>query len=165
MNSQMIGQTRHGVGRVAIAIIIIAVMVLAGVAASSYLMAPRTQGASSTTGASSSPNSPLWTFGTSGTINSLAVSENGSYVAVGEGFNGSGGAILLFNGRGSLLWERQTDRIIEDVAISDNGSRILANGFQILPGPAGVFANSEVYALDSNGSLLWTRTSSVGLVK
>jgi hypothetical protein len=109
---------------------------------------------------SASVKFPLWTFAASGTINALSVSENGSYVAVGEGFNGSGGAILLFNKTGSLLWEHQTDRIIESIAISDNGSRILANGFQILPGPAGVFANSEVYALDSSGSLLWTRNSS-----
>jgi PQQ-like domain len=167
----MIGQTRQGVSRFAVAIIVVAIVVLAGIAASSYLMGARTPGTSSTTigvtsasmaVSNSGPSGkfPLWTFATSGTINSLSVSENGSYVAVGEGFNDSGGAILLLNKTGSLLWEHQTDRIIEDVAISDNGSRILANGFQILPGIAAVFANSEVYALDSKGGLLWSRNSS-----
>jgi hypothetical protein len=167
----MIGQTRQGVGRFAVAIVVVAIVVLAGIAASSYLMGARTPGTSSTTisvtsasmavsNSGASGKFPLWTFATGGTINSLSVSENGSYVAVGEGFNDSGGAILLLNKAGSLLWEHQTDRIIEDVAISDNGSRILANGFQILPGIAGVFANSEVYALDSKGGLLWSRNSS-----
>jgi len=115
---------------------------------------------SSTSSSTAAGSAPLWTYHASGTINSLAVSENGSYVVVGEGFNGSGGAILFFNGKGSLLWEHQTDRIIENVAISDNGSRILANGFQVLPGLAGVFANSEVYALDPTGNVLWSRNSS-----
>jgi hypothetical protein len=102
---------------------------------------------------------PLWVYHTGGTINSVSISENGSYIAVGVGFNLSSGAVLLFDRAGNLLWEHQTDRIIGGVTISANGSRIEANGYLILPGPAGEYANAEVYAFDSNGSLLWNRTA------
>ena len=83
------------------------------------------------------------------------MSENGSRIAVGVGFNLNTGAVLLFDGGGNLLWERQTSRIIGGVSISGNGSHIGANGYQILPGPAGVYANAEVYAFDSDGNMLW----------
>jgi hypothetical protein len=108
-----------------------------------------------------SGKTPLWTYHTSGTINSISISENGSYIAVGVGFNLNSGALLLFNRGGNLLWEHKTNRIIGGVTISGNSSRIEANGYQILPGPAGVYANAVVYAFDSNGNLLWNRTSSV----
>jgi hypothetical protein len=106
-------------------------------------------------GASGSPATgriPLWTYQTSGTINSVSVSENGNYTAAGEQLSPTGGAILLFNRAGDLLWEHRTDSGVRNVAISDNGSHILAMGA------------SEVLALDSNGSLLWTRTSSFGAI-
>ncbi len=103
---------------------------------------------------------PLWVYHTSGTVNSVAITDNGSYVAVGVGFNLTSGAVLLFDSAGNLLWEHQTSRIIGEVAISGNGSRIEANGYQILTGPAGVYANAEVYAFDSNGNMLWNRTAS-----
>src|ERR1700730_4849056 len=45
----MIGQERRGIGRVAVGIAIAAIVVLAGIATSSYLMAERTPGASGTT--------------------------------------------------------------------------------------------------------------------
>ena len=107
-----------------------------------------------------SGKTPMWVYHTSGTINSISISENGSHIAVGVGFNLNTGAVLLFDGGGNLLWERQTSRIIGGVSISGNGSHIEANGYQILPGPAGVYANAEVYAFDSNGNMLWNRTAS-----
>ena len=106
-------------------------------------------------GASGSPATgriPLWTYRTGGTINSVSVSENGNYTAVGEQLSPTGGAILLFNRAGDLLWEHRTDSGVRDVAISDNGSHVLA------------MDASEVLALDSNGSLSWTRTSSFGAI-
>jgi hypothetical protein len=106
-----------------------------------------------------SGKTPLWVYHTSGTINSISISENGSRIAVGVGFTLNTGAVLLFDGGGNLLWEHQTSRIIGSVSISGNGSRIEANGYQILPGPAGVYANAEVYAFDSNGNMLWNRTA------
>ena len=48
----MIAQKRRGIGRVPVAIAIAAIVVLAGIATSSYLMAARTPGASGTTTAS-----------------------------------------------------------------------------------------------------------------
>ena len=106
-----------------------------------------------------SGKTPLWVYHTSGTINSISISDSGSYIAVGVGFTLNTGAVLLFDGGGNLLWEHQTSRIIGGVSISGNGSRIEANGYQILPGPAGVYANAEVYAFDSNGNMLWNRTA------
>lgn len=103
---------------------------------------------------------PLWVYRSSGTINSIAMDENGSFIAVGVGFTRTSGALLLFNSGGKLLWERQTDRILSGLTISGNGSRIVANGYQLSSGEGEAYENSEVYAFDSNGSLLWTRTSS-----
>jgi hypothetical protein len=107
-----------------------------------------------------SGKTPLWVYHTSGTINSISMSDNGSYIAVGVGFTLNSGALLLFDRGGNLLWEHQTSRIIGGVTISANGSRIEANGYQILPGPAGVYANAEVYTFDSGGNMLWNRTAS-----
>jgi hypothetical protein len=106
-----------------------------------------------------SGKTPLWVYHTSGTINSILMSDNGSLIAVGVGFTLNSGAVLLFDRGGNLLWEHQTDRIIGEVSISENGSRIEANGYQLLPGPAGAYANAEAYAFDSNGDLVWNRTA------
>ena len=114
----------------------------------------------SSTGSSLAAGStPLWTYRANGAITSVSVSENGNYTVVAEQvfFNNSGGAILLFNRAGDLLWERQTDWVMSDAAISDNGSHILAIGHKFLY-PTSV--SYEVLALDSNGNVLWTMTSS-----
>jgi hypothetical protein len=108
--------------------------------------------------------SPLWTYHTNGTINSISIAENGSYIAVGVGFNLTSGAVLLLDRGGNLLWEHKTNRIVGGVSISGNGSRIEANGYQLSSGPgpeASFYENAEVYALVSNGSLLWNRTASI----
>jgi len=93
---------------------------------------------------------PLWVYHAGGTINSVSVSQNGSYIAVGVGFN-------LTN----LLWEHPTSRIIGQVSISANGSRIEASGYQLSSGEGQAYEDEAVYALESNGSLLWNRTASV----
>jgi hypothetical protein len=108
-------------------------------------------------------STPLWTYRASGIIDAVSVSEDGNYTAVAEHFflNGSSGGILLFDRAGDLLWERQTGPVMSDVAISDNGSHILAIGYQFLSAPGRSTSQSyEVVALDSNGSVSWTRTSS-----
>lgn len=118
---------------------------------------------SSTSSPLAAGSTPLWTYRANGAITSVSVSGNGNYTVVAEQafFNNSGGAILLFDRAGDLLWERQTDWVISDVAISDNGSHILAMGHKYLyaPGRATSQANG-VFALDSNGSVLWNSTSS-----
>ncbi len=114
---------------------------------------------SSTSSSATAGSNPLWTYRANGAITSVSVSENGNYTVVAEQvfFNNSGGAILLFNRAGDLLWERQTDWVMSDAAISDNGSHILALGHKFLY-PTSV--SYEVLALDSNGNVLWTSTSS-----
>jgi hypothetical protein len=118
---------------------------------------------SSTSSSPATGTTPLWTYRASGIINSVSVSEDGNYTAVAEYLylNHFGGAILLFNRAGDLLWERQTDFVMADAAISDNGSHILAMGYRYLYGPGQPTSQeNEVFALDSNGSVLWNSTSS-----
>ena len=55
----MIGQKRRGIGRVAVGIAIAAIVVLAGIATSSYLMAARTPGANGTSTATSVQSSSV----------------------------------------------------------------------------------------------------------
>jgi hypothetical protein len=116
-----------------------------------------------TTTVTSRSSTPLWTYRANGAITSVSVSENGNYTVVAEQifFNNSGGAILLFDRAGDLLWERQTDWVMKDAAISDNGSHILAIGYRYLSAPGRESSQeNEVFALDSNGSVLWNSTSS-----
>jgi hypothetical protein len=116
---------------------------------------------SSTSSLPATVTTPLWTYSASGQISSVSVSENGNYTVVAEQLNTRGGAILLFNRTGDLLWERQTDWVVKNAAISDNGSHILAIGYRYLYGPGRATSQeNEVFALDSNGSVLWNSTSS-----
>jgi hypothetical protein len=116
-----------------------------------------------TTTVTSQSSTPLWTYRANGAITSVSISENGDYTVVAEQlfFNNSGGAILLFDRAGDLLWERQTDWVMKDAAISDNGSHILAIGYRYLSAPGRESSQeNEVFALDSNDSVLWNSTSS-----
>jgi len=70
---------------------------------------------------------PLWQFNTSGTANAVAISSDGSIVAVGVQTGAKGGEVLLFNRAGSLLWSRTIDRAISSFSISDNASYIVAS--------------------------------------
>ena len=109
--------------------------------------------------------SSLWAYNSRGTINSISISQQGSLVAIGVGFTGTKGAVILLDGSGNVIWEHQTDRIIAHVSMSSNGSHIEADGYQLLGGGGGVhgggpaeyYANSKVYAFDFKGDLLWSR--------
>lgn len=105
-----------------------------------------------------SAKTPLWVYHTDGTINSISLSENGSYVVAGVGFNDTAGAVLLFNGGGKLLWEDRMSRIIAQVSISANGSRVEASGYQLV-GLGGAYVKDEVYALNSQGDIQWNQTA------
>jgi len=118
---------------------------------------------SSASSSQATGKTPLWTYRASGAITSVSVSENGNFTVVSEQvfFNNSRGALLLFNRAGDLLWERQTGWAVKNAAISDNGSHILAIGYKYLYAPGRVGSQeNEVFALDSNGSVLWNSTSS-----
>ena len=103
---------------------------------------------------------PLWQYNTSGTANAVAISSDGSVVAVGVQTGTKGGEVLLFNRAGSLLWSRTIDRAISSISISDNASYVLASGFQLI-GSAGIFyENGAVYYFGRDGTQLWNYTTS-----
>ena len=52
----------------------------------------------------------LWQHSTYGAPNSVALSRDGSYVAVGLQTGQANGSIQLYNKAGSLLWTRTVDR-------------------------------------------------------
>lgn len=116
----------------------------------------------------SNEKSFLWAYHSGGTINSISITQTGGLVALGVGFSGTKGAVILLDGSGNVIWEHQTDRIISHVSMSSNGSHIEADGYQLLGGegggygggPADYYANSEVYAFDLKGDLLWSRAFS-----
>ena len=103
---------------------------------------------------------PLWQYNTSGTANAVAISSDGSIVAVGVQTGTKGGEVLLFNRAGSLLWSRTIDRAINSISISDNASYIVASGFQLI-GSAGIFyENGVVYYFGRDGTQFWNYTTS-----
>lgn len=145
---------------VALVAVAVAVLLLISLVVSmeTKIVTPR----SSTSSSSAAGSIPLWTYPANGIINSVSVSENGNYTVVAEYLyrNNFGGAILLFNRAGDLLWERQTDFVMASAAISDNGSHILAMGYRLLYAPGRTTSQeNEILALDSNDSVLWNRTS------
>lgn len=103
----------------------------------------------------------LWRYTASGTPNSVAISSDGSYLAVGVGIGPQSGRILFFNRAGSLLWTHDTDRVISSVAISADGSYITAAGYQdIGQAPLLVYyGNGAIYYLARNGTMLWSYTT------
>ncbi len=129
---------------------------------SSSATRPNVNSATTSTTETTSATPPLWTYSSNGTINSISMSGKGEYTAVGVGYGETGGAVLLFDRGGDLLWQYQTDMIITHVAISDNGSHIVATGFQYPPTLPSILskAATAIYALDSDGSVAWTRTAS-----
>jgi len=99
----------------------------------------------------------LWRYSTNGAPNSVAISSNGSYLAVGVGIGPQGGRILFFDRAGSLLWTHDTDMLIGSVAISADGSYVAAAGFQLV-GPPGTWENGIIYYLARDGTILWNYT-------
>src|SRR5437879_4891983 len=77
----------------------------------------------------SSNQRPLWQFSTYGKATSVAISPDGSYVAVGvqTSYNPSIGQVLLLNKTGSVLWARNSATITA-VAMTVDGSRIASSG-------------------------------------
>jgi len=103
---------------------------------------------------------PLWQYNTSGTANAVAISNDGSIVAVGVQTGTKSGEVLLFNRAGSLLWSRTIDRAISSISISDNASYIVASGFQLIGSAAMIYENGAVYYFSRDGTQLWNYTTS-----
>ena len=100
----------------------------------------------------------LWQHSTNGAANSIALSSNGSYVAVGLQTGPASGSIQLYNKAGLLLWTRSVDRAIAAISISANGSYIVAGGYQLI-GAYGIYENGAVYFYDRSGTSLWNYTA------
>src|SRR6266571_2904888 len=107
----------------------------------------------------------LWRYSTNGQPNSVAISSDGSYLAVGVGTGPQTGRILFFDRAGSLLWTHDTDRVISSVAISADGSYIAAAGYQFI-GHAPLlvyYGNGAIYYLARNGTMLWNYTTPIAV--
>ena len=102
----------------------------------------------------------LWQYNTNGTANAVAISSDGSIVAVGVQTGTKSGEVLLFNRAGSLLWSRTIDRAISSISISDNASYIVASGFQLIGSAGMVYENGAVYYFGRDGTQLWNYTTS-----
>src|SRR5437870_12208611 len=74
----------------------------------------------------------LWRSSTSGQPNSVAISSDGSYLAVGVGTGPQRGRILFFDRAGSLLWTHHTDRVISSVSIAPAVSYIASAGYPFI---------------------------------
>ncbi len=76
----------------------------------------------------------LWHIVTPGTVNTVAISRDGSLTAVGVQVNETAGAVYLLDRGGSVRWSRSTDIAIFSVAISENASFVAARGWQLKGG-------------------------------
>ncbi|MDE1767121.1 MAG: PQQ-binding-like beta-propeller repeat protein [Thaumarchaeota archaeon] len=106
----------------------------------------------------------LWNYQVDGQVQNIAVSQDGSYVAaatrIAEGHAEDSthqGSVYLFDRNGNLLWQYQSTRKMASVSFSGNGEYIIATGYQIAPGPAGMYENPAIYLFDKNGTLLWEK--------
>ena len=104
---------------------------------------------------------PLWSFTTYGSANSVALSSDGSYVALGITTQCCGpsrsGQVLLLDKTGRTLWSFGTNSAINSVDISPDGSHTAAVGY--LPGTSinDYTSNGAIYYFDHGGNQLWTR--------
>ena len=83
-----------------------------------------------------------------------------SVVPVGEfeqGYSGTGAiAWCIYSNSGSLERSYRTDRILGRIISSTDGRYVVAAGYKVLPGPAGIYANGTVYLFDGQGVLRWS---------
>src|SRR5260370_30249803 len=85
-----------------------------------------------------------------------------SIVAVGSSnlrnnpYAGTGPIVwCLYENSGALKESYQTNKILGAVEASSDGSSVVATGFRILPGPAGIWANGTLYLFDNQGRIPW----------
>ena len=98
----------------------------------------------------------LWNYVSDGPIRSVAISSDDKYIVAGSEPDKNNGTIYFLDNQGNLLWQHQTDRKISQVFISSDGSYVLASGYQIAPGPAGIYENGAIYFFDNTGKVLWS---------
>lgn len=103
----------------------------------------------------------IWSHDVDGQVLSIATT-GGSYVVAGTRIqdehaddNTHQGSVYLFDKDGNILWKYDSTRKISSVSISNDGQHILATGYQIASGPAGIYENGAMYLFDNNGKVLW----------
>ena len=84
-------------------------------------------------------------------VNSVAISSDGSYIWVGSAVDGYNGSLYLFNGQGTLLWQRQIYSPVLSIQTGDNLTAFVSTNWGAL-----------LYGAD--GSLLQNVTSSMPTV-
>lgn len=114
-----------------------------------------TQSSNSTFGVSQATTT-LWDYVSDGQIHSVAISSDDKYIVAGSESDQNAGTVYFLDNQGNLLWHHITDRNISQVFISSDGSNVLASGYQIAPGPAGVYENGAIYFFDKTGKVLWS---------
>jgi len=82
-----------------------------------------------------SSKEPLWsTYTAQSYIGSVAISSNGSYIAVGS----SDKKVYLLSSSGSVLWSKNTNQYVVSVAISSDGNYVAAGTYDSgFPGDSG----------------------------
>jgi WD40 repeat protein len=83
----------------------------------------------------------MWEYNIGDQITCVALSSDGSYIAVGARDN----SVHLFSSSGKKLWSYPTGFWVNDVDISADGSRIIAGSM-----------DNKVYIFDRNGTVLST---------
>ena len=83
---------------------------------------------------------PIWSFDVDGWALSVAITPDGSRVAIGSNDE----SIYLLDGQGSLLWSFKAGGEIRSVAISSDGSTVAAGS-----------KDGNVYIFDGQGKQLW----------
>ena len=86
----------------------------------------------------------LWSFDTRSPVVELAITPDGSRIAVGTWSRGEGNVYVL-NASGDLLWSFHGDGPIRTLAITPDGSRVAAGT-----------PDGEAYLLNEQGDLLWS---------
>jgi len=88
----------------------------------------------------------LWDYKTDGTVTSVSITPDGSYITVGSYNDGN---VYLFRRNGNLLWEYETGWV-NSVSITPDGSYIAVGS-----GSSYSSSYGNVYLFRRNGNLLW----------
>jgi len=159
-------QPRRGIGTTIVVVAVVIVLVVAMMAfvvLSLQTSTPPHGTASNTLSASTNSIAPpqcsapcaVWTSPGGSNPEYVAISPDDSFVAAALAI-ANGSEIYAIDNNGNTLWSHDLNHQISSIAISSDGMYVAAGGWQIAPGPAGMYENGEVYLFGSGGKLLWS---------